>query len=448
MDISFMRRGIKLPTRAPSGAAEKMVPPKQVVLLLRQEVGRSCKPVVKVGDAVKAGQQIADGAESGAADLHASISGEVKAFTEVLLSDGTEEKAIVIEGDGGGGVQPATKISKPLSAEPAELLERIRQAGIICASREAKSLCAVIDEAMSPRGYLNPTGEAIAKPIRHIAVRFCDTDPLVCSLRAVAGQIGKNTTALKLGIDALLKITSAEEVHFALDKTQELAAVEKLADENDIAVHRFDACQYPSFSDPLIAAAVLGKEPEVAYKRIHESGVLVLDIDTVLETAAALKSGTPVTHKTIAAVSSTGIKAVTAPIGTSLEAIAEIAAQGLSPDKVILGGPMQGMAHFTLDFPMSKSTTALTLLRREDHTKAQNDPCICCGLCSEVCPTRLTPGMLSRLCEFKEFAQAEEAHLFSCIECGCCAYVCPAGRSMVQFMVQGKSERLAARRSD
>ena len=48
---------------------------------------------------------------------------------------------------------------------------------------------------------------------------------------------------------------------------------------------------------------------------------------------------------------------------------------------------------------------------------------------------------------FGKWEPAEEAHLFSCIECGCCAYVCPSGRSMVQFMVLGKSEVLHMRRS-
>ena len=64
-----------------------------------------------------------------------------------------------------------------------------------------------------------------------------------------------------------------------------------------------------------------------------------------------------------------------------------------------------------------------------------------------VCPSRLVPGMLSRYCEYGEFEKADNAHLFNCTECGCCAYVCPAGRSMVQFMIHGKAELLAARRA-
>jgi electron transport complex protein RnfC len=135
-----------------------------------------------------------------------------------------------------------------------------------------------------------------------------------------------------------------------------------------------------------------------------------------------------------------------ARVGTPLREV--IAGVGLEAEyaKVILGGPLGGTAVHTLDFPVTKNLDGVTLIPKADLSLFENEPCLSCGLCAMVCPVRLVPGMLSRLCEFGQFDRAQSAHIFSCTECGCCSYVCPAGRSMVQFMIHGKTELLAARR--
>ena len=62
---------------------------KQVTLLLSQNIGAPCSPVVKVGDQVKAGDVIGQPPkEALGVNLHASISGTVKEISD---------KAIVIE---------------------------------------------------------------------------------------------------------------------------------------------------------------------------------------------------------------------------------------------------------------------------------------------------------------------------------------------------------------
>ena len=183
----------------------------------------------------------------------------------------------------------------------------------------------------------------------------------------------------------------------------------------------------------------------MAFQRVHESGVLVLDLDTLLDSVRAVRDGAPVTERLITVIDASGKTTVLrAALGLSL---AEVAAEAGDPGKAVLGGPMRGPAYHQLDFPVTKGLPGMTVIPREQVPLSTNELCVSCGLCAMVCPMRLTPGMLSRYCEFAKWEEAEEAHLFACIECGACAYVCPARRTMVQFMVHGKSELLARRRS-
>lgn len=448
MDISFFRRGIKLSRRVKPGKIKRIPPPGRVVLPLRQGSGPPAELSIEIGEEVKVGQTLARGALKNGADLHATISGKVTAIEDLHLPNGTTVQALVIEGDGKDTWVEPDRGDNPLTASPGELIERIRSGGIIREGSEAKSLAEVIDEAMSSRGYLSSTGFAVAKPVRHIAVRFSDQDPQLDALAALTATIGDETTDLDLGVKVLASITGAEQVHFVLDNKQDAPGLEKLADDNEYAILRLDAANYPCFSSPMVARAVSGKEPDTAFKRVHENGILVLDVDTVLETALAARDRRPVVDRLVSVNSPAWVGVFEVRLGTSLADIISVEGKNEKIGKVVLGGPMKGLAHHTLDFPLTKEISGITLFAQDQVTRAVNDPCVGCGLCAMVCPIRLTPGMLSRYCEFGSWDLAEEAHLFSCIECGCCAYVCPAGRSMVQFMVQGKSELLSTGRSE
>ena len=197
----------------------------------------------------------------------------------------------------------------------------------------------------------------------------------------------------------------------------------------------------------MLIRAMSGSEPEVTFRRAHENGALVVDVDTLLQVVAAVRDHEPVIHRVLTVAGANGAQVVRARIGTSNAAIAKQMGQGGDIGKVVLGGPMRGLAHHTLAYPLSREQQALTLYPRGEFALSTNEPCVSCGLCVMVCPMRLVPGMLSRYCEYGRWELAEDAHIFNCVECGCCAYVCPAGRSLVQFIVHGKKEVLESRRS-
>jgi electron transport complex protein RnfC len=440
MDISLTGRGVRLGRAAPPDAIQTMPAPRKVLLPLRQASGAPSVAVVEKGDEVKLGQLVAEGP----APLHSPIAGTVAGIEELPAPDGHPVAVLVIEAADHGSVRfQADGI--PLKREPEELLERIRAAGIVQSGRESLPLADMIEEAMAPRGHIAATGAAMTRPVRHLVVRCLDVDPVLANLAAVTAGLAGDASALDQALEILLHITAAEQVHIVLGKRQAPEAVLALAGERDWSVLRVDDDVYPAASDALVAAAASGMEPDVAWRRIDQSGTLVLDIDVVLQVVSAVCSGAPVLDRVITVTRGKHRKVLRVPLGTSFLDVARTAGHDGVYGKVILGGPMQGLAHHTLELPLAKHQPGLTIQERSEVVHDANQPCISCGLCAMACPMRLVPGMLSRYCEYGQWDAAEQAHLFTCIECGCCAYVCPAGRSMVQLLVQGKNEALARR---
>ena len=115
--------------------------------------------------------------------------------------------------------------------------------------------------------------------------------------------------------------------------------------------------------------------------------------------------------------------------------------------KILSGGPMMGFAVYSLEIPVMKNTSGITLLGMDELSQFTSGPCIRCGRCVDACPMSLRPGMLSVMIESCAFEQAEGAHVEHCIECGCCSYVCPSSRPLVQHLRRGKAEAVARRRA-
>jgi electron transport complex protein RnfC len=131
-------------------------------------------------------------------------------------------------------------------------------------------------------------------------------------------------------------------------------------------------------------------------------------------------------------------------IGTPLYKVLEFAGGiNMQPAKILLGGPMMGMAQSSLDVPIMKNTSGVLLLAKEEIAQYSSHPCIRCGRCADVCPMLLMAGTLSLMIESENFDLAEYTNVMDCIECGSCAYVCPALRPLVQHMKRGKAEVIA-----
>lgn len=108
------------------------------------------------------------------------------------------------------------------------------------------------------------------------------------------------------------------------------------------------------------------------------------------------------------------------------------------PGKVVLGGPMRGVAVSSLDFPVTKGVSGVLAFTRAETRTGREMPCIRCGACVEACPWGLVPTRLHKLIDRGDFAQAMAEGLSSCTECGCCAFACPSRIPLVESLKQGK----------
>ena len=100
--MAFYLHGVHVPHRKHTAECDavRMDAPKSVTIPMSMHIGKPAIPCVKVGDEVKVGTLIAEQDGFISSPVYSSISGKVSKISDVLLSNGSYSKAIIIEGDG------------------------------------------------------------------------------------------------------------------------------------------------------------------------------------------------------------------------------------------------------------------------------------------------------------------------------------------------------------
>lgn len=135
------------------------------------------------------------------------------------------------------------------------------------------------------------------------------------------------------------------------------------------------------------------------------------------------------------------------PIGTIARELIE-AAGGFTeePEKIIFGGPMMGPSVASLDTPVTKTTSCILCLKKDDVAAINPSACIRCGKCLTACPERLMPMKLKNHADAYEYDEFEKAGGLECISCGSCTYICPARRRLSQSITVAKRHVLAEKK--
>ena len=108
------------------------------------------------------------------------------------------------------------------------------------------------------------------------------------------------------------------------------------------------------------------------------------------------------------------------------------------PKKIVMGGPMMGIAQFTIDGPVVKGTSGVILLDEVEEREEQETFCIRCGESVQNWPMGLNPSLIAMAIAKDKLELAEEYGIMDCLECGLCAYLCPARRNIVQAIKSAK----------
>jgi len=407
--------------------------PDRVVIPLLQHIGAPCKPLVERGAQVKTGQPI--GAVQGfvSAPVHASITGKVKSIEPMPHPvSGKRLPAVIIERTGEDewyeGVNRPRDVT---SLGPDELREIIRDAGIV----------GMGGAAFPTHVKLTPPPE---HPIDSVILNAAECEPyLTCDERLMIERAADVLAGLRL-VQRILGSVKAY-VGIEANKPEAYAALrEAVGNDPSISIQTVEV-KYPQGAEQQLIKVLLGREVPWKGGLPMQVGVVVHNIGTVLAIFEAVTCGMPLIRRVLTitgdAVGEPGNYMVR--IGTPVGAL--LAQADVAPDasKLILGGPMMGLAQWTDEVPVLKGTSGILLLRNAASVVSR--PCIRCGRCVRACPLRLLPAEISRAMEAGRVDLANEFYVTECKECGCCAYVCPSKRSIVQQVKVAKAELMRRR---
>ena len=131
---------------------------------------------------------------------------------------------------------------------------------------------------------------------------------------------------------------------------------------------------------------------------------------------------------------------VIVPIGTPIKDVIDFCGgYRAEPKKLLMGGPMMGIAITSDLLPILKQNNAILAFDQQEAEMYATTACIRCGRCVAACPMNLMPTKLEKAAEKKDVEALKDLDVMTCMECGCCAFSCPAGRRLVQAIRMGKS---------
>ncbi|WXL24376.1 electron transport complex subunit RsxC [Ectopseudomonas mendocina] len=403
---------------------------KRLTLPLNQHIGAPAEPVVAVGERVLKGQQIARANGFVSAALHAPTSGTVSFIGPQPYphASGMLTSAIVIDADGLDEWTELSPCPDYRALEPAELLERIRQAGI---------------SGMGGAGF--PTAVKLnARPTQKIHTLIINGTECEPYITADDVLMRERAAELLSGVDILAHLIQPEQVLIGIEdnKPEAISAIRAAMGERSYAIKVFPT-KYPSGGEKQLIQILTGVEvPSGGLPA--DIGMLCQNVGTCVAVHDAVIHGKPL----ISRITTLTGEALERPmnvevlLGTPVSELLQFA--GLNENKLnrlIMGGPMMGFTLTDTRVPVIKTTNCLLASTAEELPPPPPAmPCIRCGECAEACPASLLPQQLHFFAIGQEHEQLKAHNLFDCIECGACAYVCPSSIPLVQYYRVAKAE--------
>ncbi|MHC4124280.1 MAG: electron transport complex subunit RsxC [Planctomycetota bacterium] len=431
------------PLENKSLTSEKKIQPgpqsKHLTIMLSQHIGAICKPLVEKKQQVHIGQKIGDCDAFVRAAVHSPVNGIVK---DIALSSHAvlgRSLAVIIDSD-----SENNPVKQPSFAKFNEDFDESRFS--------AEQICEAVTDAgiagMGGAGF--PTAVKIhsdpKSPKETMIINGCECEPYItCDYRIMLEW----TYQIMAGIKLAKKASGCSKVFIGIEdnKPKAIEVIKqalgkcKNTDNIEVAVVK---TKYPQGGERQLIKSILGKNvPTGGIPPMI--GVVVLNVATVAAIAEAVIEKAPLTHRVVTvtgqAIANPGNYYV--PIGIPISELVEFCGGVTEKSaKVVLGGPMMGIAIADLATPITKTSNAITVLTKKQIGKAKfqkrQTACIRCGRCLEICPENLNPTRIAHAVKNNDLESAESYYINACIECGCCSYACPANIELSGYIKTGK----------
>jgi electron transport complex protein RnfC len=341
---------------------------------------------------------------------------------------GFDLPSVIIENDGNDtwveSISSPVDVSN-LSAD--EVRERIRNAGI----------AGMGGAAFPTHVKLSPPPD---KPIEYVFLNGVECEPyLTADHRLMLEKPEQILEGLKI-ITRLLDVKTAV-IGIEKNKPDAIRLMKEMTDSSKSFSVLPLAVKYPQGAEKQLIYAATGREVPAGGLPM-DVGCLVHNVGTALAIYEAVSSGKPLIERVVT-VTGPGVgtpKNVMARIGTPFSDLIEFC-DGYSDSaaKVVNGGPMMGISQITDAVPVIKGTSGILVLDEKTAALKQEEPCISCARCVDVCPMKLLPNRIASLVEYGRPEDAYAWGAMDCIECGTCSYVCPSKRNLVHYIKLGKT---------
>ena len=418
--------------------------PDVAIFPLEQHIGAPAKPIVAVGDKVKAGQMIAEAGGFVSAPVHSSVSGTVQKIATFTDGWGFDKMAIHIKVEGSEwmeNISTDNNLRNECSLSSEEIIKKIADAGIVglggaCFPTQVKlmppkdmSVDTLIINAVECEPYLTHNHQLmLEKPAE-----------VLMGVRILMKAL--NIKKAIIGIEAN-KMDAVELLSGELRKEKGEIQCKVSAPEIEVVPLKL---KYPQGGEKQLIEALTGRK--VPNGGIPAAvGCVVQNVGTAFAVYEAVQLNKPLVEvmMTVTGPSVTNPGNFIVRIGTPIEKVLEMAG-GIPEDtgKIIGGGPMMGKTYSHTNHPVNKRSSGLLLLPKDLAAPLEEKNCIRCGKCVQNCPMGLAPYLLATQGEMALWDDMEKEQVANCIECGCCTFTCPSNRPLLDYIRYGKQTVMA-----
>lgn len=421
-----IRGGVKTPHYKNTAKSEtKIMPtPEKIEIPMLHHIGAPCTPNVKKGDEVMVGTLIGDSGAFVSAPIHSSVSGTVMDVKKRLFANGSNVESVIIKSDGLQTVDPGIK--PPIVNTKDDFIKAVRASGLV---------------GLGGAGFpahvkLNPPKD---KKIDYLLINAAECEPYITSDYR---ETIENSWNVISGINIVMDFLEIENVIIGVEdnKPTTIKILNDIADTDKKISAVSLKSQYPQGAEKMLIYALTGRKVPAGGLPM-DVGVIVMNVTSVSFIAKYLKTGMPLVKKRLT-VDGAVIKEpsnVEVCIGTYINDLVNFCGGFTEePYKVLMGGPMMGLAQYTVDTPILKQNNAILAFNKKQSMLPEQTACIRCGNCVRACPMSLMPQQLDVFAGAQDVEQLQKYNVMSCIECGSCSYVCPAKRHLVQSIKKGK----------